>query len=338
MDTFSEDAGSSSALSPPQDSATASDSGAGQVITGGQSTLGAVAKPEASRQATTAANAAGLHEALQLEEAPGGEGDNQGTVDEGPSLLGPADQRSPPSTDLWRASEETAGTPLDLPSVPRTGAGEAPPQESHPQRAEDVATEREEMAQESGRPPSPPTEETSGAPGSPQEVQAKEGLEVIADVRSPMEKAPAVQETDAPGTAAVALSAGAESLKNEPHMPIDNFGSSGSIGKQPLKEVSAGSGASQGPLLTESGGFELYTSESSDSDSDADEPFKIAANDDSQPQANPLMDAFPGRAVFLQIDPKKGARTLMCATYFRCCTSVALSVWQAQGDRDTWYP
>lgn len=49
----------------------------------------------------------------------------------------------------------------------------------------------------------------------------------------------------------------------------------------------------------------------SGSDAEADEAFLEAAKNKSQPQANPLMDAFPGRAVFLQIDPQEGSRTVM---------------------------
>ena len=56
---------------------------------------------------------------------------------------------------------------------------------------------------------------------------------------------------------------------------------------------------------------EMYSSDSSDSDSEADEQFQRAANDSSQPQNNPLMDAFPGRAVFLELDSAKDSRTLM---------------------------
>lgn len=67
----------------------------------------------------------------------------------------------------------------------------------------------------------------------------------------------------------------------------------------------------QGPFLAEDGGSELSSSDGSNSDSEADELFRIAAADASQPQPNPLMDAFPSRAVFLMIDPKEGGRTLM---------------------------
>ncbi|KAL8451768.1 hypothetical protein Emed_001784 [Eimeria media] len=56
---------------------------------------------------------------------------------------------------------------------------------------------------------------------------------------------------------------------------------------------------------------EVLSSDSSDSDTEADAVYEKAARDSSQPQANPLMDAFPGRAVILQIDSQDSARALM---------------------------
>ncbi|KAL8443209.1 hypothetical protein Emag_006037 [Eimeria magna] len=60
--------------------------------------------------------------------------------------------------------------------------------------------------------------------------------------------------------------------------------------------------------------FEAFSSYFSDSDSEADVVYQKAARDSSQPQANPLMDAFPGRAVILQIEPQDRARAVMLDT------------------------
>lgn len=86
-------------------------------------------------------------------------------------------------------------------------------------------------------------------------------------------------------------------------------------------------GAGEGELwMYADEGSASDSSDSSNSDAEADGRFEAAAADPSQPQANPLMDAFPGRAVFLQVASQGKDRTLMLACFACLCFAHNLGI------------
>ncbi|OEH78090.1 apical membrane related protein [Cyclospora cayetanensis] len=85
-----------------------------------------------------------------------------------------------------------------------------------------------------------------------------------------------------------------------------------------VNETNGGAGSDERSdhlaLLTEYGGSGACSSSSCDWDAEADSVMKAAAKGPMQPQPNPLVDAFPGRAVFLHINPGDKSLTSMVDT------------------------
>ncbi|KAL8424730.1 hypothetical protein Efla_001319 [Eimeria flavescens] len=144
-------------------------------------------------------------------------------------------------------------------------------------------------------------------PENADEMQEMEGYDSAANTQ--------VAEADDPGAIVEGVPvAGADGSQSESEESNKSSKASANESQRAQAEEARDTRRQPQPIPDAELDSEVMSADLSDSDSEADAVFQKAAEDPSQPQPNPLMDAFPGRAVFLLVKREEGSRPVMVDT------------------------